>query len=117
MRAVSIKPGYKQTEVGLIPEDWEDLELGRLLKSTQLGGNYNNSTRETSKPLIKMGNLGRGYINLDKLDYIDASQAVAPRDRLHFGDVLFNTRNTLDLVGRWRFGAMNYLRPISIQTL
>lgn len=100
-----IPPGYKQTEVGAIPEDWDTPELGDVLKSIQLGGNYKNSERETSWPLIKMGNLGRGSIKLDKLEFIDPSQSPTSRDRLRKDDLLFNTRNTLDLVGKvalWR---------------
>ena len=27
---MGIKPGFKQTEVGVIPEDWEVMRLGRL---------------------------------------------------------------------------------------
>jgi type I restriction enzyme S subunit len=52
-----------------------------------------------------MGNLGRGDIRLDKLEFIDASQPPASADRLLRNDVIFNTRNTLDLVGKvaiWR---------------
>ena len=35
--SVQVPKGYKQTEVGVIPEDWECLGLGEVLKSTQLG--------------------------------------------------------------------------------
>ena len=101
----SCPPGYKQTEVGVVPEDWDAPELGGILKSMQLGGNYKNGERETNWPLIKMGNLGRGNIKLYKLEFIDFSQPPAIRDRLKKYDVLFNTRNTLDLVGKiaiWR---------------
>ena len=97
--------GYEQTEVGVIPEDWDSPELGKILISMQLGGNYKNSESETSYPLIKMGNLGRGNIKLDKLEFIDSSQKPDKRDRLKADDLLFNTRNTLDLVGKisiWR---------------
>jgi type I restriction enzyme S subunit len=97
--------GYKQTEVGVIPTDWDTPELGDILKSMQLGGNYKNSERETNWPLIKMGNLGRGSIKLDKLEFIDSAQRPSDRDRLKADDVLLNTRNTLDLVGKvaiWR---------------
>ena len=102
---MEVKRGYKQTEVGVIPEDWGTPMLGEILMSMQLGGNYKNSERQTKWPLIKMGNLGRGSMKLDKLEYVDISQPPAVRDRLHFDDVLFNTRNTLDLVGKvaiWR---------------
>jgi type I restriction enzyme, S subunit len=101
-----IKRGFKQSEVGVIPKDWESPELGELLNSMQLGGNYKNSGRETNWPLIKMGNLGRGSIKLDRLEFIDSSQGPpSSRDRLESDDVLLNTRNTLDLVGKvaiWR---------------
>jgi type I restriction enzyme S subunit len=102
---MEVRHGYKQTEVGVIPEVWGTPQLGDILKSTQLGGNYKNNERETNWRLIKMGNLSRGTINLDKLEFIDPSQPPASRDRLRADDVLFNTRNTLDLVGKvalWR---------------
>ncbi len=97
--------GYKQTEVGVIPEDWDSPELGDILKSVQLGGNYRNSERESNWPLIKMGNLGRGSIKLDKLEFIDSAHPPSNRDRLETDDLLLNTRNALDLVGKvaiWR---------------
>ncbi len=100
-----MKPGYKQSEGGVIPQDWDAPELGHILKATHLGGNYKNTERETSWPLIKMGNLDRGTVKLDKLEFIDPSQPPSSTDRLRTDDVLFNTRNTLDLVGKvalWR---------------
>ncbi|NOY72232.1 MAG: hypothetical protein GXP14_07620 [Gammaproteobacteria bacterium] len=102
---MELREGYKQTEVGVIPEAWDAPELGAILKSTQLGGNYKNNECVTNWPLIKMGNLGRGTIKLDKLEFIIAPQPPAIRDRLKEDDVLFNTRNTLELVGKiaiWR---------------
>jgi type I restriction enzyme S subunit len=97
--------GNKMTAIGIIPKDWKTPELGSILKSMQLGGNYRNSERETNWPLIKMGNLERGSININKLEFIDPSQHPSSRDKLRENDVLFNTRNTLELVGKvaiWR---------------
>jgi type I restriction enzyme S subunit len=95
--------GYQQTELGEIPEDWEVKPIREIIIGTQLGGNYLNTEVETAYPLIKMGNLGRGNINLSKLEYVQGK--VENRDLLKKGDVLFNTRNTLTLVGKvsmWR---------------
>lgn len=83
---------------------WETKTIGNILRGIRLGGNYKNSPKVTQYPLIKMGNISRGSINLDKVDYV---QDVEPDDldRLRFGDVLFNTRNTPELVGKvavWR---------------
>ncbi len=88
-----------------MPEEWGVFSLGKILTKRQLGGNYRNSERETQWPLIKMGNLGRGKISLDKIEYVDTSQPPATCDRLEVDDVLFNTRNTVELVGKvamWR---------------
>lgn len=103
LREDGTKKGTKKSELGEVPEDWEIYSLGQLIKGTQLGGNYKNSEQETGQPLIKMGNLGRGYIKLDKLEFVVGKAKEV--DRLEFGDLLFNTRNTLDLVGKvsvWR---------------
>ncbi len=86
-------------------DDWEVKKLGEILQSTQLGGNYSNTETETYYPLIKMGNLARGDIDLSKLEYIPNYITPYNRDKLCYGDVIFNTRNTLDLVGKvaiWR---------------
>jgi type I restriction enzyme S subunit len=49
---------------------------------------------------MKMGNINRGIINLSKVEYITEIMRPLEKDKLYFGDVLFNTRNTLDLVGK-----------------
>jgi len=100
----NIPEGYKKTDIGVIPKDWECIELGKLISSMQLGGNYKNSEEITSYPLIKMGNLGRGKIQLSKVEYV-TDNIPSDCDKLMYGDLLFNTRNTLDLVGKtsiWR---------------
>jgi len=102
---MELKPGYKLTEVGVIPEDWDIKPLGSVLKKGRLGGNYANQDAETEFPLMKMGNLGRGRFELLKVQFIKPGVHPVPVHRLDYGDVLFNTRNTLDLVGKvaiWR---------------
>ena len=91
---------YKQTELGLIPEDWEVKKLGEILKEYSLGGNYENNSEESGIPLIKMGNIGRGKIDLSKIEYLPKNVNYSKNDILKYNDILFNTRNTLDLVGK-----------------
>ena len=102
---MEVKPGYKQTEVGMIPDEWDVKPLGSVLRKGRLGGNYPNQDREAGNPLMKMGNIARGYIDTAKVEYITPGITPDPNHRLCYGDVLFNTRNTLDLVGKvaiWR---------------
>lgn len=41
------KPGYKQTEVGVIPEDWEVRPLGALIASLRAGVSVNSVDKDT----------------------------------------------------------------------
>jgi type I restriction enzyme S subunit len=102
---MGVRAGYKQTEAGVIPEPWLVKSLGEVLTKARLGGNYANGDSETAFPLMKMGNLARGTFDLTKLQFVSANVTPATEHRLARGDVLFNTRNTLDLVGKvaiWR---------------
>lgn len=102
---MEVNPRYKKTEIGVIPEDWDVKPLGEVLVKARLGGNYANGDAETSYPLMKMGNLARGNFDLTKVQYVATGVKPAAEHRLARGDVLFNTRNTLDLVGKvaiWR---------------
>jgi type I restriction enzyme S subunit len=109
------RSSFRETKqsVSLIPklrfkefeEEWGKSNFKSLVVEFRLGGNYANSDKITDKPLIKMGNLGRGNIKLNKLQYIIETEKVDVKDKINFGDLFFNTRNTLDLVGKvsiWR---------------
>ena len=85
--------------------DWEEKFFKDIVIKYRLGGNYTNTEEETVYPLIKMGNLGRGKIKLKKLEYIPVDEEIDSKDKIEYGDLFFNTRNTLDLVGKvsiWR---------------
>ncbi len=85
--------------------EWKRNSFEELLIYSRLGGNYENSEHSTDNPLIKMGNLDRGKISLDKVMYINESEVLDNKDLIEYGDLFFNTRNTLDLVGKvaiWR---------------
>lgn len=102
---MELMPGFKNTEVGPIPEDWDVKPLGSILNKGRLGGNYANQDTETDLPLMKMGNIARGSFDLSKVQFITSGVIPEAIHLLVYGDVLFNTRNTLDLVGKvaiWR---------------
>ena len=94
-----------QTRLPGFHGEWEVKRLGEVLCKGRLGGNYPNQDSETEYPLMKMGNIARGSIDLSKIEYIPAGLVPELQHKLSKGDVLFNTRNTLDLVGKvgiWR---------------
>jgi len=100
LRFNTVLSGAERDKNGYDFPKWETKVLKDLLIEYRLGGNYANTELITVYPLIKMGNLGRGKINLKKLEYIPVHEKIERKDKLQFGDLLFNTRNTLDLVGK-----------------
>ncbi len=80
--------------------DWEEKRFNEIVIKHRLGGNYQNSEIKTENPLIKMGNVNRGNISLSKVEYISNESEINPEDKIEYNDLLFNTRNTLALVGK-----------------
>ena len=79
---------------------WEQRKLGEDLISIHTGTNLLGSVSNTGIPLIKMGNIQRGYFDISKVEYLAESEQPEREDIVNYGDFLFNTRNTLELVGK-----------------
>ena len=70
------------------------------ITSIQTGTNLLGSTANKGIPLLKMGNIQRGYFSFDRLEYLAENVDIEPENVAYYGDFLFNTRNTLELVGK-----------------
>ena len=97
-----MKPGYKQTEVGVIPEDWEVELLSRLANIR--GGIAKNSNVATSDPIsvhyLRVANVQDGFLDLTEISKINISYTDLPRYMVLPGDVLMNEGGDLDKLGR-----------------
>ena len=91
---------FKRSEIGEIPEEWELESMNKIVTSTQLGTNTLGKENEKI-PMLKMGNLTIGGFDFNKLEYISEEELEMNKEYiLSNGDFLFNTRNTLELVGK-----------------
>lgn len=95
-----ISPGYKQTEVGVFPEDWRIATLGELcnFENGDRGVNYPSGSDFVLSgiPFVNAGHLQRGRIALDKLDFITHSKfEILGNGKFQPGDVLFCLRGSL----------------------
>ncbi len=81
-------------------EDWEVREFGNDLVSVQTGTGLLAGSGNSGCPLIKMGNIQRGYFCFEKVERLSAKVEVEKENLANYGDFLFNTRNTLELVGK-----------------
>ena len=95
---MELMPGYKHSEVGVIPDDWDVLPLGKLVRSVEYGSAAKSDVKG-AVPVLRMGNLQGGKIDWSDLVYTDDINEIK-KYTLQPGDVLFNRTNTIDLVGK-----------------
>ncbi|WP_313310074.1 restriction endonuclease subunit S [Lactococcus taiwanensis] len=81
-------------------DDWEERKFENNIVSIQTGTNLLGTDTNEGTPLLKMGNIQRGYFSFNKLEYLDSNSNVESENIVNYGDFLFNTRNTLELVGK-----------------
>ena len=91
---------FPQLRFAGFADAWEQRKFKDNIVSIQTGTNLLGSAVNEGTPLIKMGNLQRGYFSFKKLEYLDSNSNVGSEDIVNYGDFLFNTRNTLELVGK-----------------
>lgn len=91
--------GYKKTKVGIIPKDWNIAKLSEVFEKSFYG--TSESTKEKGKyPVLRMGNMQNGSLQLDDLVYIDLEEKDFIKYQLKKGDILLNRTNSYELVGK-----------------
>jgi len=99
-----VRSGYKQTEVGVIPEEWEAQPLGRSCEIITKGTTPTSIGREftnTGVTFLKAESISEsGRTIPDKVAFIDdATHALLKRSQLSEGDVLISIAGVLGRVG------------------
>lgn len=96
---MELKPGYKQSDVGVIPEDWDAPTLGALGEAL-IGLTYKPSdVREFGTLVLRSSNIQNNALVFDDNVFVDV--AVPSRAFTRPGDVLICARNgSRDLIGK-----------------
>ena len=91
---MKMKPGYRQTEVGVIPEDWDVVQLGQVTEKVGSGITPTGGSRvykESGRPFIRSQNVGWGNLDLSNVAFIDdATHATFQGTQIRGGDVFLN---------------------------
>lgn len=101
---VEMKSGYKMTEVGVIPEDWEVKELSSIsaIKSgKRLPKGSLVTSSKTSYPYIRVIDMNMGYLNLSNIMYVPENvQPMISKYIISKNDIYISVAGTLGLVGK-----------------
>ncbi|MDT9310296.1 MULTISPECIES: restriction endonuclease subunit S [Limnospira] len=101
-----VPPGYKQTEVGVIPEDWEFCFIRDLIKQEiiekPLDGNHGNIHPKSNDfvsvgiPFIMANNVFNGVVDTNNCHFIKKEQADNLKKGFSFeGDILLTHKGTV----------------------
>ena len=96
---MEVRPGYKQTEVGVIPEDWDVKALGEL-GDALIGLTYKPSdVREHGTLVLRSSNIQNDALAFDDNVFVDT--VIPERIMVRPGDVLICVRNgSRGLIGK-----------------
>ena len=97
---MAVKAGYKQTEIGVIPEDWQILSVGALLKNNYLidhiDGNHgelypkSHEFKPFGVPYIRATDFFSGTVSYSDCRYLSATRAAQFKKGISIdNDVLF----------------------------
>lgn len=84
-----------------IPAGWTLLPLRAVASRVQYGTSERaDGEPETGLPILRMGNIQDGRIDISDLKYLDAEARTQASYLLDRGDILFNRTNSPELVGK-----------------
>lgn len=103
---MELKEGYKQTEVGMIPEDWDCYAVGELVNSgiieKPLDGNHGNIHPKSGDfvdygiPFVMANNVQDGKVDLETCSFIRKAQADSlQKGFAQTGDILLTHKATI----------------------
>lgn len=86
----TVKPGYKQTEVGVIPEDWEVSACADVCVKIQDGTHFSPSLGGNDYLYITSKNIRFGVLDISTAGRIDSlqHQTIYKRCDVRYGDLL-----------------------------
>jgi type I restriction enzyme S subunit len=101
---MEIRSGYKQTEVGVIPEDWEVKSLDALSFVTsgkRLPLGHSLTDHETPHPYIRVTDMRPGTVSLSEIKFVpvDVFPSIK-RYRIFKEDIFISVAGTLGIVGK-----------------
>ena len=94
----NIPAGYKDSAVGIIPQEWEVKYLGDLLARLANGLTYDVSVT-SGYPVSRIETISSGEINYSKVGYVD-NVAGCESYKMQKGDILYSHINSLAHVGK-----------------
>ena len=95
-----VNEGYKKTEVGIIPDDWEVTELSDAFQNLEAGVSVNSDERENADFFVlKTSAISAGLVNVVEAKPVVKRDYTRLRCPIKKGSIIISRMNTPQLVG------------------
>lgn len=98
-----MKEGYKQTEVGVIPEEWDHVRVGDVASvkgGKRLPPGFALIDTPTQHPYVRVTDMYPGGVDLSGIKYVpDEAFPAIQRYRIFSQDIFISVAGTLGIVG------------------
>ena len=98
-----VPPGYKRTEVGVIPEDWKCVTIDKIAQvkgGKRLPAGYALTDVPTTHPYIRVADMRPGGVDLAEIKYVpDGAFPTIQNYRIYESDIFISVAGTLGIVG------------------
>lgn len=100
---MELRPGYKQTEVGVLPEDWEVETVDKLAFVTsgkRLPAGYSLVDHPTPYPYVRVTDMRPGTVSLSEIQFVpEAAFEAIKKYRIFSQDLFISVAGTLGIIG------------------
>lgn len=98
-----MREGYKKTEVGIIPKEWDVIKVGDLVNTLKSGLSRSLKDDNIGIPCIRSNNIKNNRLVLNDLKYwfrVDDKGAKVEEYLLKSGDIIINFINSISQIGK-----------------
>ena len=88
------------TDLPELPQGWVWASVEQLSVDQRYGSSAKTNEEASGIPVLRMGNIQDGRLDIEKLKYLPSSHEEFPDLLLQSGDMLFNRTNSPELVGK-----------------
>ena len=88
------------SELPELPEGWCWATVDQVSTTVKYGSSAKTSLDLEGVPVLRMGNIQEGTLNLERLKHLPLDHSEFPKLLLANGDLLFNRTNSAELVGK-----------------
>src|SRR5438309_1217903 len=97
---MSVRHGYKFTDLGEIPNDWSVTRLGDVAIRLENGVTFDQSSDRNGLPVTRIETISDERIDEEKVGFLDVKEEDIRGHELEIGDILFSHINSIEHIGK-----------------